>query len=36
MRVLDLRAAGREPMLSSAISLIGVLSRKYVTNPSSP
>jgi len=29
MRFDFLRDAGREPMLSSAISLIGVVARKY-------
>ena len=36
MRVEALREAGREPMLSSAISPIGVVARKYSTNPSVP
>ena len=33
MRRVDLREAGREPMLSSAISRIGVAAKKYSVKP---
>ncbi len=36
MRCEFLREAGREPMLSSAISLMGVVARKYSTKPAVP